>query len=557
MEARWNRSSERITRRGLADHDIRSLASVAFAVAAMHDAEEGRVAIRPSWHGEAVGRPRRQVPSRSAEREGAKVRGRGRRRKAGDRSGSPRTLRRTERSGRATLDTPAIRPVQPTSQPVVVRGVDAVAQLGLSLGQVLEGRVVEVQGRRATIDVGTRQLTAESRAPLAEGDQVVLRVRDASANVVRMEVLERHSPGALRTLSGPDLQTLLGALGLEPHTTLQGLARTLIALGLPLDPKALADLAARLAALGQTSPESLRAAALLQQLGLPVTAASLELARAYLLGDGPLGRALRGAGTQADRLAAALRRDSGELATALRGAIEDLHTLLGELSPFEGDGQLAERLALRSDELGTPLEAKLARWLDAEAPALGRDLRMALDRLLAELDAFIAEAPDGGLRREAEALRTALRHLSAQATFQQLTNAGQPPSGTEAGRFYVWQLPWAGDPGWESVRLKVQRDPEGRRLDPTAQPVHMRFEFDLAGLGPLATDVLVHRDRVACHFTSPDHETVQLLAAHGAELSATLESLGYQQPDVRSLHTPRRAEPAPPPAEPRRIDTVI
>lgn len=439
-----------------------------------------------------------------------------------------------------------------------VRPVEAPGRLGLALDQIVEGRVIAVQGRRATIDLGGRQISAETQAPLAPGDQVVLRVRDATADVLRMQVLERVSPGALRTLSGAELQAILRGLGLEPSPTLDGLARAFMALGVPLDPKALADLAARLAELGQTGPAHLRAAALLQQLGLPVTAASLELARAFLQGNSPLGRALRGVGARAERLAAALRGRGDPRSAGLRDALAHFARLLDELALFDGEGALAERLAQRSADLATPLEAKLARWIGEDRPALGRDLRLALDTLLAELDALLAERPGGVVQREAAALRAALRQLSDEVTFQQLTNASEPPPSTEAGRVYVWQLPWAAEPGWESVRVKVQRDPQGRRLDPTAQPVHMRFEFDLEGLGQLAADVVVHREHVACHFSTADSATAELLAAHGPELAAALAALGYPQPDVRALRVAAPAvAPAPPPAEPRRVDTVI
>lgn len=416
-----------------------------------------------------------------------------------------------------------------------------------------------MQGRRAIIDLGGRQITAETQAPLAAGDQVVLRVRDASPDVLRMQVLERLSPGALRTLAGPELQAVLRGMGLEPSPTLEALAREFMALGVPLDAKALADLAARLTELGRTSPHDLRAAALLQQLGLPVTVASLELARAYLQGDGPLGRALRGAGTRAERLAVLLRGRDDPRSAGVRDALTHFAGLLDELALFEGEGPLAERLARRSADVATSLEAKLARWTGDERPALGRDLRLALEALLAELDALLAERPGGVVQREATALRAALRQLSGEVAFQQLTNAGEPPPTTEAGRVYVWQLPWTSAPGWESVRVKVQRDPEGRRLDPAVQPVHMRFEFDLEGLGQLAADLVVHREHVGCHFSSADRAAVDLLAAHGGELAEALAALGYPRADVRSLQVGAAAASAAllPPAEPRRVDTVV
>jgi hypothetical protein len=438
-----------------------------------------------------------------------------------------------------------------------VRPVEPAVRIGLTLGQIVEGRVLEVQGRRATIDIGGRPIAAETQTALAPGDQVTLRVRDASGDVVRMQVLERTSPGALRTLSGAELQATLRALGLEPSPVLQGLARTFIALGVPLDAQVLTDLAARLAQLGQPSEANLRAAALLQQLGLPVTAATLELARAYLQGDGPLGRAVRAANARAERLAAALR-GRGD-ATALREALAQFGALVEGLALFDGDeGPLAERLARRTADLAVPPEAKLARWGGADAPSFGRDLRLALERLLAEVDAFLSMRPGGAAQREAAALRAALGQLADELAFQQLMNAGQPPPAVEAGRVYIWQLPWAHEPGWESVRIKVQRDPGGRRLDPAARPVHLRFEFDLAGLGALAADVVVHRERIGCHFSSADEATVQLLAAHSGELVAALKALGYAQPDVRSLRVAAPVEPASgPPPEPRRVDAVV
>lgn len=457
------------------------------------------------------------------------------------------------------LDVSPVRPSDTPSQTTAVRPLEPAARLGLALGQVVEGRVLEVQGRRATIDIGGRPIAAETQTALAPGDQVTLRVRDAGGDVLRMQVLERASPSALRTLSGPELQTALRGLGLEPDALLQGLARTFIALGVPLDPQALTDLATRLQQLGQTDQASLRAAALLQQLGLPVTAATLELARAYVQGAGPLGRVLRGAGTRAERLAAALSGRGDARSAALRDALARFGALVDELALFDGaEGALAERLARRTADLAMPLEAKLARWAGEGTPSLGSDLRLALERLLGELEAFLATRPGGAAQREATALRAAIRRLADELAFQQLANAGQPPPEVEAGRVYIWQLPWAQEPGWESVRVKVQRDPEGRRLDPAARPVHMRFEFDLEGLGALAADVVVHREHVGCHFTSADDATVRLLAEHSGELVAALAALGYPQPDVRSLHVAAPTAAAPRPSvELRRVDAVV
>ncbi len=133
------------------------------------------------------------------------------------------------------MDTVAV----PAVRPLLVSGRldrSTAAMLLVSAGQTIEARVLEAQGSRVTLLVNNRQITAESQAVLAPGDQVKVRVTDVNAQRVIMQLVSRgDQPIVFRSLSRNDIATVLQFMGLAVTRENVLIAEHLLARNMPVD----------------------------------------------------------------------------------------------------------------------------------------------------------------------------------------------------------------------------------------------------------------------------------------------------------------------------------
>ncbi len=426
-------------------------------------------------------------------------------------------------------------------------------QAPFAQGQLLQGVISARTGTgQFTIDIGGRQLLAESATPLAVGARLDLQV---TALVPRVELQIVHNPvqrmiGATIHLIGQQATTLpaltsladqaahLPGLSTASRETLEYFAavsgRTVPAAGMP--DQALGGLLGRTAALFASAPGDERTALLaeigtrLNQLARGGTLAPESAARATALaslfidlaGRPGAGQALLPAGFDPAALA-------GLAATAEAGSAQRLAAALLPL--------LANTGATGSTPLGqlVGLLAELESAGVAAAPRPmvdGTQLHEVIDRLGVNLERLFAEG------RQEEAVRTlkfALLELGQQlpAGERGTVQADQLVRSIEL--FQLLQIRLAGeslfflplpfsflDQGYLLVDADQGRDPD-RQGD---EPAHQRYELHLRleGLGNLQISVHQADGRLAVRFLAEDSERARFLADHRGELEQRLST---------------------------------
>jgi hypothetical protein len=426
-------------------------------------------------------------------------------------------------------------------------------QAPFAQGQLLQGVISARTGTgQFTIDIGGRQLLAESATPLAVGARLDLQV---TALVPRVELQIVHNPvqrmiGATIHLIGQQATTLPALTGLADQAAhLPGLStasretleyfaavsgRTVPAAGTP--DQALGGLLGRTAALFTSAPGGERTALLaeigtrLSQLARGGTLTPDSAARATALASlftdlaarPGAGQALLPAGIDPAALAALA-------ATAETGSAQ---RLAASLLPL-----LANTGATGSTPLGQ-LVALLAELESAGVAAAprpvvdGNQLHEVIDRLGVNLERLFAEG------RQEEAVRTlkfALLELAQQlpAGERGTMQADQLVRSIEL--FQLLQIRLAGeslfflplpfsflDQGYLLVDADQGRD-QDRQGDEQAHPryeLHLRLE----GLGNLQISVHKADGRLAVRFLAEDSERARFLADHRGELEQRLST---------------------------------
>lgn len=418
---------------------------------------------------------------------------------------------------------PPVRPVLTVVSPVPP---------SLPERRVVGAEVLAVDGPTVLLRLGGLEVRALSTVPLAVGERLRLLVAQATAERVLLQVLPNgpsEAAGAARDLAG-----WLDEVGLPVTPLFQGLVRAFLARRLPLDPLDLLDLGQRLSAWGLTTAGDLEAAADLVSRGLPVTPATLAIARPRpgepLAALAALWRLLAGAGARPEAAAGAHGRALLDLLTRL---IAD-----GEERP--------DPVWLRwaAETLGTAPEARLARALSDPARLADRehDLVVLLRRLAATL------AADGPKRSDLAGLVERARQALEQ---QHLENAGRLQAETPA-LVLPLPAPWApGAAAWVRVEWEEPAEAAGAA---SSAPLTLTLEVDPPSLGRLQVQVQVRGRRLALVVRCATPAVQQFVAGRLDELVAALEGLGYTVHSRRcDLLAPARAGEEMEPVQ-RRVD---
>jgi len=181
---------------------------------------------------------------------------------------------------------------------VAIPGAANRAGFAVSVGQVLDGRVSEIDRDTALLQIGQHRVMARtSGSSLSVGDLVRLQVESMSPDQVIMRLVARGDGGVLRrTLTDPDLAAHLRGGGLDPDCTALAIARALVARGAPLTAGAVLRVRAAVVVTRsddaddlQTRSAEIDAAAYLEARGSPVSRASIDIARRALASRETLG----------------------------------------------------------------------------------------------------------------------------------------------------------------------------------------------------------------------------------------------------------------------------
>ncbi len=352
-------------------------------------------------------------------------------------------------------------------------------------------------------------------------------------NVLRL-VSEQATPGTKGAEVEPE--SILGQIlqandlpGDPPHIYA---ARQLLARGQPLSGEGIDRLVRTLARIGATEEEDFRAAVYLQSNGLPVTEATVSLARSILERPFQLGQQLR-------QLQAAV----SEVAVALLSARQNDPLLEGDLGPLldRAAGQLSQRLLAaeagdREAFAGTlrrlfadqavSLESRLARVLAGGDPAqLEGDLRTLLGKLAGmatKAGATASQHPD--LQRALAQLSQTAPQLADSLQAQQLSNSAAPSP--RADQWVVFQLPVSvgGRESPGTAELRISKRP-GRKID--SDHVRLLLRLDLPRLQMVEVGLQIVGPRVSCSLSSNNEEAMPVLREQFGSLREGLEGLGY------------------------------
>lgn len=222
------------------------------------------------------------------------------------------------------------------------------------------------------------------------------------------------------------------------------------------------------------------------------------------------------------------------LPPALRDALSALLTALPRAD------EAAEPTALRQaiSRSGVFLESMLARTPAGEAPALPRDLKALLLRVLAR-----AQAPEAaaGPKQAARALESALLEEMAaveQASgkaLQRLQLLQLQSVQSRDGLDLLLELPLRLGEQLDHLQLQVQEEAaepdQPERPDPGLQ---VRLNFGFQDLGRISVSLRLAQDQVSVIWWSEQPEVAALVREHLGELRERLEALGLT---VRELNT--------------------
>jgi hypothetical protein len=398
-------------------------------------------------------------------------------------------------------------------------------------GQLVSARVIEIlTAGRVILEIGQRQLEAETRVPLRAGQVIEARVAETGDKVVLQLAKDFHPERTGLEDTGRHFlarrEELIGALKRLAEGT-EAPERPSRADQAP-DPGQPSPRAAAGRLLLETvlGPERMTQGRYLARELAQVGAAlprdeAAELARAVRLtlirGDGPeaVSRLVRAALTRAGlppgeveskvtRLAAALADGSAnDPGQVVRAAVR----LLG-LGPEMLAVRAARDLAARSESTPNPagLKARLGEMTAA-------DLRSELARL-GNLPGVRSGGEESAL---IETVRTGLQAQQA-VTHQVFTQDG-------ALLFFLPQA-WGGR--WSLIELFVKRDGSGDKKEGETPGTNVVLFLDMSALGPVRVDARVRARALSVRFTLGEEEAAQALRRDFADLMSDMEALGFE-----------------------------
>lgn len=397
----------------------------------------------------------------------------------------------------------------------------------LRMNQRIAAEVLQVSGDRVVLSVNGVQLVArltssEQAAQLIERRMAQFVVRDLSQSLITLQLLpkgaEAEQPAP--SLSPPLIQSLLQQAGLPVNAETVAIAKALLASGLPIEAEVIEEIYRALQHIGKWHEGDALAAALLKSAGLPVTPASVDLARQQLPS---LGEMLQNLQKQLDALINS--KPNAELAALAKEALSTLATIL-----LQADKQpelLLERLQLAIQTIGRSIERELAdliRQLQGQDDRLSKGL-LGLVLLRREL---AKENHHPALVAEIDRFLDGLRLL-------QFLNSEPNPTSTQ-GQWLRLNLPIAGlsfarqaetaAQSYPQVELRIAYLPD--EGPPTIDARQTRFIVRVAlEDGSVAVDVSVAQRKVGLQVTASTQLLLERAVRELPSLEEGFERLGY------------------------------
>jgi hypothetical protein len=193
-----------------------------------------------------------------------------------------------------------------------------------------------------------------------------------------------------------------------------------------------------------------------------------------------------------------------------------------------------EQLQRAIVDSGVLLEAKLAQQPPVDDQRVAADLKANLLRLAEQVKTANVPATPAAQRAEpAPPLPTTAtpelaRQVEGALARIQVNQIASLPTEPGTPAPLIVDLALRTDRGFESVRLRVEREPPGPRAQPGEQPWAMWVELNPPGLGPVRARVATLDRNVTATFWAEHEDAAALLRAHFALLADGLRSVGLE-----------------------------
>ncbi len=403
----------------------------------------------------------------------------------------------------------------------------------LRMNQRIAAEVLQVSGDRVVLSVNGVQLVArltssDQAAQLLERRTAQFIVRDLSQSLITLQLVPRGTESEQPASPLPPrlIQVLLQQAGLPINAETVTIAKMLLASGLSVEAELVQEIYAALQHIGKWTEGDALAAALLKSAGLPVTPATVDLARLQLPS---LGEMIQNLHKQLESLL------GGNLSPELAALAKETQQLLSNilLQSDPDSGLLQQRLQLAIQTIGRSIERELAdliRQLESQDDRLSKGLlglvllRRELAKgnqhaaLVAEIDRFI-----DGLR---------LLHF---------LNSQPDPTSTQ-GQWLRLNLPIAGlvysrqaeglPQGYPQVELRIAYLPDERPATIDANQTRFVVRVALED-GSVAVDVSVAQRKVGVQVTASTQPLLERAEQELPSLQQGFEQLGYQIQSMR------------------------
>ncbi len=399
------------------------------------------------------------------------------------------------------------------------------------VGQLVSARVMELlPAGRVLLEMGQRQLEAETRVPLRAGQVIEARVAETGDKVV-LQLAEDFRPE--RTAIEEAGRQFLARRG-ELTEALKRLAEGAETEERPLK-------AEPAPSPGQPVPRAAVARLVLETvLGPERMAQGRQLARELALAGAPLPRE-EAVELARDVRLALIRGGGPEAVTRLvRAAL----TRAG-LPPGEVESRVGRLAAALADgSAGEP-----GQVIKAAIRLLGQSPEMFTVRAVRDLAARPESTPSpAGLKAQlgemtATNLRTLLEHLgdvpAGRSSGEESTLIDTVRTGLQAQQavtHQVWTqdgallffLPQAWGARWSLIELFVKREGSGGESESESAGTNVVLFLDMSALGPVRVDARVRAQTLSVRFTLGEEEAAQALRRDFADLVSEMEALGFE-----------------------------
>jgi hypothetical protein len=407
--------------------------------------------------------------------------------------------------------------------------------LNVSNGQV----VISIQG----VPIVARLSSPDQMAMLLDKQTAQFLVKELTNQTVILQLLpdagQPSSAAASSVHNGQALAAdLLNGMGVEVNSQNLMLVEAALNKGLTIDNKLLAEMRQALAGTTNWGPGEAQLAASLAASGLPVTEATIQLAKnAPYSVNGDLSQLMNQLQNLADQNG--LSAQTKELANRVLASLQN--AVLGESTSPE---TLRDNLQKVVTLLGRSVENELMGFLKEET---GSSLSASEKGLLA-LNHLQGELQKTGNTDLAQTIS----HFLDGIRWMQLTNSPSDPAQNQWTQMEIplqianpfAKPPNAAQPELENANIRIARQNENddQPLDP--QNTRLVIQMDLADRQSIQVDLTVVHNRIGANISTSTEELCEIAREELTSLSEGLEKIGYDlnQDQVNIRQTAHRID---------------